>query len=125
MRALVLNQPGPVTSLNICEMPEPHPESGQLRVSVEAVGLNPVEYKLAGRGNPSRKIPPNLGLDVAGVIDEIGDGGEQWKVGDRIFYHGDLTQPGGFADYAITSARRKRPKKDTQSTTKIPPSVRE
>ena len=104
MRALVLNQPGPVTSLNICEMPEPHPQSGQLRVSVEAVGLNPVDYKLAGRGNPSWKFPHILGLDVAGVIDEIGDGVEQWKVGDRIFYHGDLTQPGGFADYAITSA---------------------
>tara|TARA_B100001250_G_scaffold76730_2_gene62867 strand:- start:4371 stop:5348 length:978 start_codon:yes stop_codon:yes gene_type:complete len=104
MRALVLNQPGPVTSLTICEMQDPHPRPGQLRVSVEAVGLNPVDYKLAGRGNPLWEFPHILGLDVAGVIDEIGEGIEEWSIGDRIFYHGDLTQPGGFADYAITTA---------------------
>jgi NADPH2:quinone reductase len=104
MRALVLSQPGPVASLTICEVQNPHPKQGQVRVSVKAVGLNPVDYKLAGRGNPLWKFPHILGLDVAGIIDEIGEGVVDWSIGDRVLYHGDLTQPGGFAEYAITTA---------------------
>ena len=104
MRALILNQPGPVASLTTCEMQDPHPKQGQIRVSVKAVGLNPVDYKLAGRGNPFWEFPHILGLDVAGVIDELGEDVENWRIGDRVFYHGNLTQPGGFADYAITTA---------------------
>jgi NADPH2:quinone reductase len=43
-------------------------------------------------------------LDVAGTIDAVGEGVHSWRVGDRVYYHGDLTQPGGFADWAITTA---------------------
>jgi NADPH:quinone reductase-like Zn-dependent oxidoreductase len=45
-----------------------------------------------------------LGLDVAGIVDAIGSDVVQWIVGDRVFYHGDLSKPGGFAEYAITTA---------------------
>lgn len=104
MRALLLDKPGPVDTLRVGEMPDPVPEKNEIRVKVHALGLNPVDYKLAGRGNPNWSYPHVLGLDVAGTVDAVGPGVDEWRMGDRVFYHGDLTKPGGFADYAITTA---------------------
>ena len=104
MRALLLDRTGPVGSLHVGELPVPEPGAGEIRVKVHAAGLNPVDYKLAGRGNENWKWPHVLGLDVAGVIDAVGAGVVQWKTGDRVFYHGDLSRAGGFAEYAVTTA---------------------
>ena len=104
MRALILNRPGPVDTLRVDSLPDPQPGDGEIRVRVAAVGLNPVDYKLAGRGNPAWRFPHILGLDVVGTVEAVGKGVDQWAVGDRVFYHGDLTKPGGFAECAITTA---------------------
>ncbi len=104
MKALLLDKTGPVGDLRVGEIPVPEPGSGEIRVKVRATSLNPVDYKLAGRGNPNWKWPHVLGLDVAGDVDALGAGVTDWKVGDRVFYHGDLTKSGGFAEYAITTA---------------------
>lgn len=104
MRALLLDRTGPVGSLHVGEIPVPDPGDGEIRVKVRAVSLNPVDYKLAGRGNPNWTWPHVLGLDVAGVVDAVGADVDQWKAGDRVFYHGDLSRPGGFAEYAVTTA---------------------
>tara|TARA_Y100001934_G_scaffold96837_3_gene119533 strand:+ start:1902 stop:2786 length:885 start_codon:yes stop_codon:yes gene_type:complete len=73
-------------------------------VKVHAVSLNPVDYKLTRRGNPNWTFPHVLGLDVAGVVDAVGSAVDKWHRYDRVFYHGDLTKDGGFAEYAITTA---------------------
>ncbi len=104
MRALLLDQPGPVASLRVANAPDPQPGAGEVRVKVAAVGLNPVDYKLAGRGHANWTYPHIMGLDVAGEIDAIGAEVDGFSVGERVFYHGDLTKPGGFAEYAITTA---------------------
>ena len=114
MKALLLDAVGPVSSLYVGELPVPEPGAGEIQVKVHAVSLNPVDYKLAGRGNENWKWPHVLGLDVAGVIDSVGAGADQWNVGDRVFYHGDLSKAGGFAEYAITTAH---------TTARIPDSV--
>ena len=104
MKALLLDKAGPVSSLYVGDLPVPEPCAGEIRVKVHAVSLNPVDYKLAGRGNENWKWPHVLGLDVAGVVDAVGEGANQWSTGDRVFYHGDLSKAGGFAEYAITTA---------------------
>ena len=114
MKALLLDAVGPVSSLYVGELPVPEPGAGEIRVKVHAVSLNPVDYKLAGRGNENWKWPHVLGLDVAGVVDSVGAGADQWNVGDRVYYHGDLSKAGGFAEYAITTAH---------TTARIPDSV--
>lgn len=114
MRALLLQQPGPVDTLSVGDVPEPTPDAGEIRVRVAAVGLNPVDYKLAGRGNGAWSYPHILGLDVAGTIDAVGDQVDGLQVGDRVYYHGDLTRPGGYAQWAITTAH---------TTAKIPDGV--
>ena len=82
----------------------PEPGSGEVRVRVKAVGLNPVDYKVAESGVPGWEYPFILGLDVAGVIDAIGEAVQGWKVGDSVFYHGNLSRPGGYAEYAVAPA---------------------
>jgi NADPH:quinone reductase-like Zn-dependent oxidoreductase len=114
MKALLLDKPGSVSELRVGELSLPEPGPNEIRVKVHAVSLNPVDYKLAGRGNDNWKYPHVLGLDVAGTVDAIGSDVVQWLTGDRVFYHGDLSKPGGFADYAITTAH---------TTAKIPDSV--
>lgn len=86
------------------DLPLPQPNPGEVRVQVKAVSLNPVDYKLAASGHPAWQYPFVLGLDVAGRIDELGEEVEDWKVGDRVFYHGNLSRPGGFAQYTTTVA---------------------
>ncbi len=103
MKALLLQQPGSVDTLTVGDAQIPTPGAGEIRVRVEAMGLNPVDYKLAGRGHAAWTYPHILGLDVAGTVDAVGQDAT-WQVGDRVYYHGDLTKPGGYAEWAITTA---------------------
>ncbi|MDX2244226.1 MAG: zinc-binding dehydrogenase [Leptolyngbyaceae cyanobacterium bins.302] len=101
MRALLLDRPGSPDTLYVSELPEPQPTAGQVRVKVHAAGLNPADYKFAQRGFARWSYPHIPGMDVAGVIDEIGADVTQWQVGDAVYYHGDLSQPGAFAEWTI------------------------
>lgn len=102
MRALLLDAPGPAeTSLRWgeCALPEPGPD--EVRVAVSAIGLNPSEFMLAEMAMPIWTYPHVLGLDAAGVIDKVGSEVSDWKVGDRVAYHGSLFGQGTMAEYAI------------------------
>lgn len=105
MKALVLDRPGKPDTLYATEVTQPKPGPGEVRIKVHAVGLNPVDYKLAATGFPGWNYPFILGLDVAGVVDAVGADVEEWQEGDPVFYHGDLTKPGGYGQYTIASAR--------------------
>jgi NADPH:quinone reductase-like Zn-dependent oxidoreductase len=104
MKALVLDRPGSPTTLRMAEVPKPVPGPGQVLVRVHAVGLNPVDYKLGESGYPSWQYPFILGLDVAGTVEELGAGVTQWRQGDAVYYHGDLSRPGGYAEWAVVAA---------------------
>ncbi len=72
-------------AIELADMPTPAPTPGHVLIKVHAVGLNPVDYKLAEGGNENWTYPHILGLDVAGEIVEIGEGVEDtWKVGMRV-----------------------------------------
>ncbi len=104
MRALVLERPGKPDTLREQDMPQPQPRSGEVRVKVHAVGLNPVDYKLALTGLPTWEYPFILGLDVAGVVDAVGPDVTEWEEGDPVYYHGDMSKPGGYGQYSIAPA---------------------
>ncbi|NJR50614.1 MAG: zinc-binding dehydrogenase [Leptolyngbyaceae cyanobacterium CSU_1_3] len=104
MKALILEKPGTPDTFYVSEMPEPQPDDGEVRIKVYAVGLNPADYKFALRGMKAWTYPWILGLDVAGVIDAIGSNVTNWKIGDAVYYHGNLAKPGGFAEYTIASS---------------------
>lgn len=100
MKALVLEQPGSPDSLLLTNQPKPELQPGHVLIQVKAAGLNPVDYKTAAQGIDGWSYPHILGLDVAGVV-ETGPDSNDMQVGDRVFYHGNLAKPGGFAEYAI------------------------
>ncbi len=89
------------------DLPVPQPGPGEVRVRVEACGLNPVDAKIiywkrAAADMTADWVP---GLDVAGVIDALGSEVDGWRPGDRVLYHGNMFRPhGGFAEFAIQAA---------------------
>jgi NADPH:quinone reductase len=88
----------------VIDLPEPQPGPGQVRIRVAAVGLNPVDWKLAESGHPRWSMPHILGLDAAGVVEAVGPAVAGWRSGDRVAWHGNLSQPGVFARYALADA---------------------
>lgn len=104
MKALLLHDKGLWKEMKLEEIDIPKPSAGELLIEVHAVGLNPVDYKTATGGNPNWTYPHILGLDVAGVVAEVGEGVTGWEKGNRVVYHGDLTKKGGYAEYTVTTA---------------------
>jgi NADPH2:quinone reductase len=104
MKALLLAEKGLWEEMKLHEVNKPAPEKGEVMVKVYAVGLNPVDYKLGQNGRTEWSYPHILGLDIAGIIEQVGEEVSGWQKGDRVVYHGDLTKKGGFAEYAMTTA---------------------
>src|SRR3989338_6290294 len=92
------------SDMRLDQVDVPTAGEGELLVLVKAVSLNPVDYKLAAWGHPAWTFPHIGGLDVAGVVVEVGEATPGWAVGDRVFFHGDLRRNGGFAEYVVTVA---------------------
>jgi NADPH:quinone reductase-like Zn-dependent oxidoreductase len=104
MKALVLDKPGKPDTLRIADIHLPAPGPGEVCIKVKAVGLNPVDYKVAESGVPGWEYPFVPGLDVAGTVETCGEDVQGWNMGDEVFYHGNLAKPGGYAEYAVAPA---------------------
>lgn len=105
MKAYVIEQETDrgLDAIKLAEVPVPAVGPGQVLVKVHAVGLNPVDYKLAEGGDSDWSFPHTLGLDVAGEIAAIGpDVSEDWHLGMRVAGHGDLRYDGCFAEYVAS-----------------------
>jgi NADPH:quinone reductase-like Zn-dependent oxidoreductase len=98
MRAIQFQRFGGPEVLVPVEVPEPHAAAGQIRVAVEAVGINPVDWKFR-QGMMGGDLPRGTGLEVAGVVDEVGDGVTDVSVGDEVF--GSVEGANGAADLAL------------------------
>lgn len=105
MKAIVLDHPGSPRDWRAADVPRPTPAADEVLIRVHAVGLNPADYKIAEWGNPAWTYPFIMGLDVAGTIEAVGSAAADWKPGDAVYYHGDFSRPGGFAEYATIPAR--------------------
>jgi NADPH:quinone reductase-like Zn-dependent oxidoreductase len=78
-------------SFVVSTVPKPLPTPpGELFVKILATGLNPIDFKVQEFGVfvPDDKYPVILGVDIAGDVEEIGDGVTGFKKGDRVFFNG-------------------------------------
>ena len=100
MRALQIGAYGGPEQLKIAEVTEPHAGAGEIRIKVVAASINAFDGKVLGgmmSGGKPLTEPVGLGLDAAGVVDEIGEGVDGVRVGDDVFGLGRQTQ----AEYAV------------------------
>lgn len=69
----------------------PIPTEGDFLVRVEAIGLNPAEYKMRGASSwVVKEYPALLGTDGAGVVVSKAAGTEGVEIGDKVFFQGAL-----------------------------------
>jgi NADPH:quinone reductase-like Zn-dependent oxidoreductase len=86
MKAAQFSRYGGPEVLEIVDLPDPHPAPGQVRIAVHAAGINATEWKLRkGVLGFGADLPQTTGRDVAGVVDEVGEGVTDVAVGDRVF----------------------------------------
>ena len=80
----------------------PGPAEQRVRVKVQACGLNPADWALC-RGLFAGNLPRGIGLEVAGIVDAVGEGVEGVAAGQLVFGPVDFigTASAGASDYAI------------------------
>lgn len=89
MKAVRIHQYGSPDVLVYEDAPRPSPAAGEVLVKVQAVGINPVDWKTrAGSGMSGRygnAFPMIIGWDISGVVEALGEGATKFKVGDAVF----------------------------------------
>jgi NADPH2:quinone reductase len=84
------------------ELPKPSPAPRDLLVKVEAISVNPVDYKQRKMDSP---MPRVLGWDAAGSVEAVGSEVTLFKPGDAVYYAGDVTRPGANSEFHLVDER--------------------
>jgi NADPH:quinone reductase-like Zn-dependent oxidoreductase len=99
----MINEYGSNDVVRFADVDRPEPRAGEVLVKVHAAGVNPVDWKIRdGAGQRmGMTLPIRLGSEIAGVVEEVGDGVVGLDVGDAVF---GMVKSGGFAEYAVARA---------------------
>ncbi len=85
MRAVVIREHGGIDRLLMEEYPIPEPGPGEIRIAVQAVGMNHLDVWVR-RGVPGHRFPLPIipGCDISGTVDLAGAGTERFRAGDGV-----------------------------------------
>ncbi|RUM26051.1 quinone oxidoreductase [Rhizobium vallis] len=112
MKALLAESPN--SPLRIADIAKPVPGDGQVLVRIKASGVNPLDTKIrAGKAAHARHpLPAILGIDMAGVVEEIGIGVSGFRRGDEVYgmTGGVGGIQGSLAEFAAVDAALLAPK---------------
>jgi NADPH2:quinone reductase len=116
MKAIRIHNFGPTEEgLQYEDVALPEPKAGEILLKVEAASLNRADLSLrkgAYRISPDQ-LPVVPGRECAGTIEKIGDGVNEFKVGQRVVAYPSL---GGYAEYATAKSSEVRPIPDGVSS---------
>jgi NADPH2:quinone reductase len=102
MIAIEIREPGEPDVLVPADRPRPAPAGGEVLIKVAAAGVNrPDIMQRLGKYPPPPGASDIPGLEVAGVVEQIGDGVHGWRAGDRVCA---LVAGGGYAEYCVAPA---------------------
>ncbi|MFI1036010.1 NADP-dependent oxidoreductase [Streptomyces sp. NPDC020951] len=85
--AVQFSEYGTSEVLRVVDVPAPAPGPGQVRLAVRAAGVNPLDWKIMQgfmRQMLPIDLPAGLGSDIAGVVDQVGEGVTAFAVGDEV-----------------------------------------
>lgn len=103
-KAIAFTEFGPADVLHPLDVELPAPGPGQVRIAVRAAGVNPLDHKIRS-GAMSAVFPvafPHVpGIEAAGVVEEVGEGVTELRVGDEVF---GPTVSGSYAEQALAAA---------------------
>src|SRR5579871_2660665 len=102
MQAIRVHETGGPEVLQLDEVALPEPGPGQVRVKIEAVGVNFIEV-YARKGWYKAPLPSTPGAEAAGVVDAVGEGVTDFSAGQRV---ASATFTGAYAQYALCEAAR-------------------
>lgn len=117
MKAIAIKQYGGKEQLKEINIPKPTPKEKQVIVKLHATSINPIDWKLREgylKATMPFEFPIILGWDFAGIVEEVGDHVQDFKVGDRVFARPETTNRGTYAEYTIV---------DTHLLAKIPDNI--
>ncbi|MCG8486041.1 MAG: zinc-binding alcohol dehydrogenase family protein [Chromatiales bacterium] len=108
MKAIGYSESLPIESpdaLLDIELPQPIATGRDLLVKVDAIAVNPVDYKIRQNMVPTDEVYRVLGWDAVGEVVATGDAVTAFKPGDKVFYAGDLNRQGSNAEYQLVDER--------------------
>ena len=84
MKAMVTEKFGGPENFCWKDWPDPAAKPGEVVIRIQAVSVNPVDYKMRS-GHLPIPLPDVLGRDVAGTVEAVGEGVSEFKAGDEVF----------------------------------------
>jgi NADPH2:quinone reductase len=102
MRAIRVHEVGGPEQLKLDQVPVPEPGPGQVRVKLDACGVNFIDIYVRTGQYPA-PLPLTLGTEAAGVVDAVGPDVTDVHAGDQV---GSTEFTGAYAEYALASAGR-------------------
>lgn len=102
MKAVWVEAFGEPAAVQVREVPSPQPKRGEVKIAVEAAGLNFADtLMVSGRYQVKPPFPFSPGMEVAGIVTQLGEDVRDIHVGDRVM---SMCGWGAFAEEAILSA---------------------
>ena len=105
MKALILKSFGGPQAFELCDVPKPVPQAGQLLVRVHATSINPLDFQVRRGDYPDLvQLPAITGHDVSGVVEAVGPGVTSFVPGDEVWYTPRIFDgQGSYAEYHVAA----------------------
>ncbi len=107
MKAVVIHEPGGPEVLKIEQRPIPKPSPGWVLIRIKAIGLNRSEMFTRQGHSPDVKFPRILGIEAAGIIEQVTEEEKRLKKGDivaTVMGNMGRAYDGGYAEYTCVPA---------------------
>src|SRR5574338_600316 len=100
MKAINIAKTGDVGVLELIDIPKPTPGPGEALIQLKAAGLNFIDIYFR-TGRYPKPLPYIPGLEGAGIVESLGEGVTEVRIGDRVAYTGVM---GSYAEYNVVKA---------------------
>lgn len=109
MKAIRIYEFGEPEVMKIVDVERPVPASDEILVKVYAASVNPADYIIRTGGNEGLKshlkLPLGLGLDAAGIVEEVGSNVTEFKKGDHVYGVPNFID-GSYSEYIAAKANQ-------------------